>query len=341
MKKLFDQMITHLEQGENVVLCSILASSGSTPRGAGAKMAVFEDGSICGTIGGGNVEYLTMEKAMEVHKTHETVSEAFILRPNQVRDIGMICGGDVNVYFQFFSADDREALEVLRHIRSLLGLNQNTWLILEMDDHAVLEMGTYDENSGLYHIKNIPLETIRPMLRSRAMLSLGQTRLYVEPLSQCGMVYIFGGGHVGQALCPVLAKVGFRVTMVENRPKFADPAFFPGAEQVVLDDYSDIRKTLPIGKDDYVVIMTPGHAFDRVVLDQALWTDACYIGVIGSRGKIAKTNEILLSQGHTEDDLKRITAPIGLSIQAETPDEIAISIAGQLIRKRAERGHME
>ena len=340
MKKLFGQMISHLEQGENVVLCSILASSGSTPRGAGAKMAVFEDGGICGTIGGGNVEYLAIQQAMEVHKTHQTMSKGFILRPNQVQDIGMICGGDVNVYFQFFDAADPKNLELFRHIYALLGLNRNTWLILEMDNDEVLEMGTYDEEDGLYNIRKIPFETIKPMLRSRAMLAIGENRLYVEPLSQCGMVYVFGGGHVGQALCPVLAKVGFRVTMVENRPQFANPAFFPGAEAVVLDDYSDIRKTLPITKHDYVVIMTPGHAFDRVVLDQALWTDACYIGVIGSRRKIAKTNEILLSQGHREEDLTRITAPIGLEISAETPDEIAISIAAQLIAKRAELGRL-
>lgn len=341
MKKLFGQMIAHLEQGENVVLCSILASSGSTPRGAGAKMAVFEDGSICGTVGGGNVEYLTMQQAMEVHKTHETMSKGFILRPNQVQDIGMICGGDVNVYFQFFGANDANQLAVLKHIDSLLGLNRNTWLILEMDNDAVLEMGTYDDIDGLFNIQRSTFEELKPMLCSRAMLRKGDTKLYVEPLSQCGMVYIFGGGHVGQALCPVLAKIGFRVTMVENRPQFANPAFFPGAQNIILDDYTDIRKNIPIGPNDYVIIMTPGHAYDRVVLDQALWTEACYIGVIGSRRKIAKTNEILLAQGHKEEDLTRITAPIGLEIAAETPDEIAISIAAQLIAKRAELGHLK
>ena len=140
---------------------------------------------------------------------------------------------------------------------------------------------------------------------------------------------------MGRALCPVLASVGFRVCVVENRPGLCDSSRFPGAMAVLQDDCKDIRKTIPITKDDYVAIMTPGHADDRNILDQVLWTPARYIGVIGSRKKIAATNAYLLSHGHSEDDLRRIVSPIGLPIQAQTPEEIAISIAAQLIAHRA------
>ena len=102
MKELFEQILHALERGENVVLCSILASSGSAPRGAGAKMAVFPDGTALGTIGGGAVERIAQQQALELFRTGASYCQAFCLAPNQVNDIGMICGGTVTVYFRFF-----------------------------------------------------------------------------------------------------------------------------------------------------------------------------------------------------------------------------------------------
>ena len=102
MKELFEQILHALERGENVVLCSILASSGSAPRGAGAKMAVFPDGTALGTIGGGAVERIAQQQALELFRTGASYCQAFCLAPNQVNDIGMICGGTVMVYFRFF-----------------------------------------------------------------------------------------------------------------------------------------------------------------------------------------------------------------------------------------------
>ena len=100
MKNLFASMLTRLHLGENVVLCCILASSGSTPRGAGAKMAVFADGTTLGTVGGGAVELHAIAEAARVHQTGEGGVKGYCLAPNEVADIGMICGGNVTVYTQ-------------------------------------------------------------------------------------------------------------------------------------------------------------------------------------------------------------------------------------------------
>ncbi len=335
MIHLFQQMLTQLKNGSPAVLCSIIASSGSVPRGAGAKMAVFPDGSFCGTIGGGSVEYCAIQKALEVHKTGLDTQESFLLHPNQVQDIGMVCGGEVTVYFQRFDPKDESTLFLLRHILSRLQGNCNCWLIMALKDGRVMDFGTWDDETGLQGLRTVEEHSLLPHLCSRSVHLQGETHLYIEPLCQRGIVYIFGGGHVGRALCPVLATVNFRVCMVENRPGLCDPARFPGAMEVLQDDCKDILATIPITKDDYVVIMTPGHADDRGILNQVLWTPAHYIGVIGSRKKIAATNAWLLAQGHDPASLKRITTPIGLPIQAQTPEEIAISIAAQLIAHRA------
>ena len=136
---------------------------------------------------------------------------------------------------------------------------------------------------------------------------------------------------------PVLASVGFRVVVYDNRPDFAKPDHYPSAEQVILGDYLDIGAHLTLTENDYVCIMTPGHQADREVLLQALRSPATYIGCIGSRHKIAATNAYLMANGIPEADLSRVHAPIGLEIYGQTPAEIAVSVAAEMIRHRALR----
>lgn len=335
MKKLFRAMLRELQQGRNVVLCSIIASSGSTPRGTGAKMAVFEDGSTLGTVGGGAVEYHTELLAREIHKTRHSQSKGFLLTKNDVADIGMICGGAVTVYFQFLDAAKPETTALISHILTLLQTNANSWLILAMRDGCIWSMGTYDEKNGLQYTDALTLEQLQPMLQNRAVLQQGPLSFYIEPLVVAGTVYVFGGGHVSQELVPVLSHVDFRVVVFEERPEFCTKERFPTAVDTVLGDFANIGEKIEIKPCDYVVIMTRGHMADRTVLAQALKAHPAYVGVIGSRKKIAKTNELMWEAGLTREDTDRVHAPIGLAIGAETPAEIAISVAGELIAFRA------
>ena len=159
--------------------------------------------------------------------------------------------------------------------------------------------------------------------------------IYVEPLCHAGSVYIFGGGHVGRALVPVLATVGFRVVMYDNREELAKKENYPMASEVIFGSFSDISGKVALTANDYAVVMTPGHQADYEILSQVLGSDATYIGCIGSRTKVAKTRERLKCDGYTEEDIARVHAPIGLPILAETPEEIAISIAAEMIEHRA------
>ena len=243
MKELFTSMLQALSDGQSVVLCSILASSGSTPRGAGAKMAVFADGHTVGTIGGGAVEKCSGEKALEVLQSKQSLVQGYCLAPNQVADIGMICGGNVTVYFQYFDPADENGRALLQGILELLRGDDDSWLVYRMDGGCVSAMGTFDEAHGLRFTDCITPEALRPMLLSNAFTKKGDPGYYIEPLTQAGHAYIFGGGHVGTALAPVLASVGFRVVVCDNRPDFAKPDHYPSAEQVILGDYLD-RKIL-------------------------------------------------------------------------------------------------
>jgi xanthine dehydrogenase accessory factor len=128
------------------------------------------------------------------------------------------------------------------------------------------------------------------------------------------------------------------VTVLDDRAEFANFERFPEADTVrVLDDFEDGVDGLGIDADTYAVIVTRGHLYDRVVLGQVLKTEAAYIGMIGSRRKIDSIYRTLLKEGFTAADFQRVHAPIGLDIQAETPEEIAVSIVAELIQKRAQR----
>lgn len=327
-------MAERLSAGEDLVLVTVVASSGATPRGAGARMLVGRGGRICGTIGGGAVEYRSEHIAAEVLKEKKSGSHDFSLTKNDVQNLGMICGGDVKVYFCYIPAGDGETLALAAEAEKRFEGGQDMWLLNEISDGGRMCIYSADEGSFPYEP---PLWTKDLMSRKPQSGEREGREFYAEQINSSGRVYVFGCGHVAQELVPVLAHVGFRCVAMDDRPEFASRELFPSAEEVLLIDFQRVADYVDIGPEDYVCIMTRGHAFDTVVQAQALRTPACYIGVIGSRHKAAGVRAALKGQGFTDGQLDRIVTPIGLEIKAETPAEIAISIAGQMILHRAER----
>lgn len=337
MKQLFETLLRAMTEGRDAVLVTIAASSGSTPRGAGARMLVTAAGRECGTIGGGMVEYRAQQVAAEALQTKSSRTEDFVLRKSEVRDLGMICGGDVTVSFFYMAGGDEEIAALCRAALDAFGGGERCWLITDV---------TPGRPGGLSlcragrHLGGppVPPEVIRALgWRPGRMTAADGSVFYVETLVRPGRVYIFGGGHVAQALVPVLHGVGFRCAVLEDREEFCRPELFPGVEECRLVDMGNIDPGASITGEDMICILTRGHACDFEAEAFALGTAAGYIGVIGSRKKTEALNARLLERGFTQEDLDRATTPIGLDIRAETPAEIAVSIAAQLILHRAGR----
>jgi xanthine dehydrogenase accessory factor len=164
-------------------------------------------------------------------------------------------------------------------------------------------------------------------------------RFFVEPSFLPGTVYLFGAGHVSRPVAELAAMVDFRTVVLDDRADFANKERFPKADQIiVVPSYDNLFDGLEIERDSYLVIVTRGHLHDKTVLEQSLRMKAGYIGMIGSKRKQHLLYEELLGKGFTEDDLKRVHNPIGLDINAETPEEIAVSIVAQLILVRSQIG---
>ena len=332
MKKMFE----YLKSGIEMVLVTVVASSGATPRGAGAKMIVTEEGRIWGTIGGGAVEYRAFLMAKQVLDEKNSFGHAFSLTKDDIQNLGMICGGAVQVYFHYIPKDNVSYMEVARKALELFEKNEDFWMISNLTKSGVF--GLYSKTAGFCSLEKA--EWISPYLgRSPKVVKENEEEFFVEQVHFSERVFVFGGGHVAQELVPVLSHVGFRCVVMDDREEFANEALFPTAEKVMLIDFEKISDFVEIGENDYVCVMTRGHSYDTSVQAQILKTPASYIGVIGSASKKAAVYKKLYEMGFTEADTDRITSPIGLSIKAETPAEIAISIAGQMILHRAEKNN--
>jgi xanthine dehydrogenase accessory factor len=334
-KELCTMMVEKLSAGEDLILVTIIDESGSSPRSAGARMLVDKSGRLYDTIGGGGVEYKAIELAVKLLGQRKSGRKTYRLHRNDEEDLGMICGGDVDVYFQFIEGSDAAALALFRECRTRLDRDENLWLITDLTLLSSWVMTLYNPESSP-PLPDLSEGEVKQLTRSMPVLAdIGERRIYSEPINFAGKVFIFGGGHVAQALEPVLTGVGFRCVVFDSRPEYVTRELFPGAYELVTGDFSKIGDRITITPNDYVVIVT--HNFDAVVEEQILRHECAYVGLIGSKTKTVALKRQLAQMGFSAEILDKVHAPIGLEIKSETPAEIAISIAGEMILERARR----
>ncbi|WP_265457233.1 XdhC family protein [Enterococcus sp. HY326] len=330
MKEIFHKFWELLQDGQNVVLVTIIASGGSAPRKMGSRMLVTHEGIVTGTIGGGAVEYQSEKIAQACLKQHVTISKEFLLSPNQAADIGMICGGQVTVLCQFFTAENESAISIAAAVQQVLASDKSFYLLSSLKQGKLLLF-----LDGRWLGEELPLVDTKE-IAAGGIIEIVEESYYSEFVQEAGRVFIFGGGHVAQALVPVLHYLDFSTVILDDRPDFLTQELFPLAEERILVDLANIKTQVKITAKDYAVVMTRGHLFDLELEEQLLQTKARYIGVMGSRHKVAAHIKQLREKKFLESSIERLTMPIGLAIGAQTPNELAISIAGQLIEIRSQ-----
>lgn len=170
------------------------------------------------------------------------------------------------------------------------------------------------------------------------MICGGVMDIYIEPILPAERVFVFGGGHISLFVAKMAKMVGFEVSVIDDRPQFANPERFPEANEILAEEFFLAFPKLKVNPSSYVVIVTRGHAYDQEVLEWAVGTKARYIGMIGSRRKIQTVCESLVAKGISREKLEAVHAPIGLDIGALTPEEIAVAIVAELIQERRKTG---
>lgn len=327
MNAIFAKILYELEKKHDLVLASIVAQEGSSPRGLGALMLVGSNGRILGTVGGGAVELYCEQYALKLLREKQSGEKHFSLKQSSNDDIGMVCGGDISVWFQFVDASLPLWSELSGKLLRLLAAHRGGWLVLNMNG---LPPALLDADAVT--ISGSPLERMDSFVPGTFRRTENSVLL---PLPVKDRAIIFGGGHCAQALVPVLNRVGFRVSVMDNRPELAKPELFPDAEAVVCGDFTKLSEHIRLSPSDYIVIMTNGHCHDLDVQLQVLQNPPVYVGVIGSKSKKAFVNQKLREAGFSDEVIQKVHSPIGTEIKAVTPEEIAISIAGEMICERA------
>ena len=250
-QEVFAAVTDALERGEPAALVTIVSAVGSTPQRVGAKMLVFADGRIVGTIGGGCYENDAFWKAREAITSRKPQLVHYELDDDFAQETGLVCGGQMSVY--------------------------------------------------------------------------------IEPIEPSPELYVVGAGHVGFCLANMAQDLGFQVHVVDDREKFANRERFPSATEVVAEDIPAWLERTNIPAHAYVVVVTRGHTNDLDAMRTLLPKELRYLGLIGSRAKVARISDQLLAEGVNPQLLTQVNAPIGLDIGAVTPQEIAVSILAELI----------
>lgn len=306
---------------------------------AESKLLLREDGSALGTVGGGTLEARALAAAQKVLAGTEAQLLEFELAQDEAAESGMICGGRCALLVEPI-APDRQA-EVFAVVAEAERSRDAALLVTVFEPEGQPRKLAFSPGRGLTGTTGdagmdaMLAETAQECLASeRPRYATEPIRAHYDPILPHPVAFIFGAGHVAVPVAHLADLVGFRVIVVDDRADFANRERFPRVHEVVVAGVDDAFRQLAIEEDGYVVAVTRGHAMDEEVVAEALRTPARYVGMIGSRRKVAAVTERLRKRGFTEEALGRIHAPIGIDIGADTVEEIAVSIVAELIAVR-------
>ena len=353
MEDIYSEIVRLLGSGTPASLATIIQVTGSSPRGLGSKYLVPKASPTLGSVGGGCLEARVWDGAMESLEKTKSSLMRFTLDDESMEDSGLICGGTVTILIEPLQSEEGNHLPIYQKIKEMRERGEEGLLASVVSrggapvsvQGSKLLYGTGGEKWGFLSEGEALEDQIRRWFEEnpirelgvQSFLSNGQSiEILLEPIQMDPTLYIFGAGHLAQALSPLGKMADFRVVVIDDRPMFANSERFPEADQVLVEPFEMVFDKLEINPRSYVVIVTRGHLYDGEVLEQAVQTDAGYIGMIGSKRKIAVLYKDLMKKGIKKHLLDRVHAPIGLHIHSETPAEIAISIMAELIKVRAE-----
>jgi xanthine dehydrogenase accessory factor len=337
---------THLQQNQKVVLMVVVESNGSSPGRQGFKMAVSEDGTLFQSIGGGVMEVnlvetakeflvLTDEEALKKHGHSTVFGEYQVHRKNSEYSSGMICSGKQRVVFVKINPSE---LNKIRSFSSALTKNRKG--IFSISDHGLViytpkmtNWAEYFSDEDLSSINGDFFDKFWAVIDGKFLVAYTFNDWgYSEKLGCENKILIIGGGHCALALSELMSKLDFNITVFDDRPNLNTLEKNEFANRVeIIESYEQIGDLIDPDTNTYVVVMTLGYKFDEIVIRQLFHKDFKYFGVLGSKSKMKTLLKTLEKDGFDKQKLAEIRTPIGLPINSHTPEEIAVSIAAEII----------
>ncbi len=337
-REIFQTIIEFSERERSFTLAQVLKTEGSTPVKVGSKAIIDSSGNIFGTIGGGLVEAETQRRAIEACNSKRPILYDFYLEGENTQDHDPICGGRMRILVDPIVNDQKDCY--LQALQTLQNRQRGVVLTLIHSNEAVNVTRQFFAKDAIpQKFDFLDAEVIQACLHCQTpqyieSKSTGGEAL-LEPIISQSLLLIVGGGHIGQALAYQASLIDFDITVIDDRPEFTQPHLFPDGVTTCCGDMVKELATYECNQDTYIVIVTRGHQYDAEALQACIHKPVAYIGMIGSKRKVALIRDkFLTTKQASPDEWDRIYAPIGLDIGALTVPEIAASITAQLIAVR-------
>jgi xanthine dehydrogenase accessory factor len=352
MKNIYVRLSEKLKEKTPLALATIVDTQGSTPQVTGASALFSPQGLLEGTLGGGLLEADAQKEVIRALKEKTSGVFQFSLR-DDISEEGAICGGDVRILIDTAPDKYRNAFHVLSQSLEQRKPGILATFISELAKRKVSLLRFWIEKKEKYdaalekHFSFFQDEIDGVFLKGRPRLLKIRENvfpekginnlLFLDPVFPLPQLVIAGAGHIGQALSHLGSLLSFDVTVIDDRPGYANRERLPDADHIVVKDIGQAIRDFSISSDTFVVIVTRGHQHDAEALRQCISSDAAYIGMIGSIRKIELMRKKFLEEGWaTLRQFNRVHAPIGININSKTVEEIAVSIAAQLVQVRSQ-----
>jgi xanthine dehydrogenase accessory factor len=350
MKNIYLQYLDQQYENSSLILATVTRTHGSTPQKPGSAALFGTKGLITGTVGGGIVEGKVLKIAMDAIQSKESGHYLFDLANDISNTEEAICGGQISIlvdanpanHVSVFgqakrSLDDRipgvmitmvtrftqETVLINRYWMSKTIVPQIPDPFLEKIEPVVLEMIS-ENNPSDYREMELAIPGEEP-----------SSEFFLEPVFPLPQLVIAGAGHIGKTLSHLGNLLGFDVTVIDDRQEYANIENLPDASHIIVKDIGEAMQEIKKGDDTYVVIVTRGHKDDAEALKPCIGSDLAYTGMIGSRKKISAMRMNFIDKGWaTASQWDKIFAPVGIDINSRTVEEIAVSIAAQLVLVR-------
>lgn len=335
MDDLYHRLATALCAGEKLVLAVIVRQSGSTPRGPGTAMLLLENGQWEGTVGGGSVEQAARQMARDALENGRSFVHSFSLDSHTTQSHS---SGKVQILFAALSGKDPAHQNTAEALCRLLPTD--CWLMVSLSTAGQASpalLGPGGILAGNAEFLEGYDGSLAPLLQERPVLHSGHKHLIFSlPMAEPGRAFVFGGGHVAQSLVPLLAGLNFHCILVDDRAELANSRVFPLAQEILCAPFPEVLPQLSLTSRDYIAVMTREPASDYLVLAEVLRSPAQYIGMLGSHKKAyGIRNQLMAERGFGHRELGRIRTPIGLPLGGESPAEVALSIAAEMVMVRS------
>jgi len=306
MREVLDELNAWTREGEEIAIATVVETWGSSPRPLGSKMLVTRSGKMAGSVSNGCIEGAVFEEAQKVLKSGTPKVAAFGVADDVAFEVGLACGGHIEVFIQPLSRVHRRLVDML-----------------DRDQPATLRTNLESGDAEL--IEGTP---------SGSELARRDGDVFIEPFRRPAHLVIIGAIHIAIPLHRLAKLMGYRVTVVDARAKFATRERFPDADELIVAWPDEAMSKLVVDNSTYVVILTHDPKFDLPALRSVLKKDAGYIGAIGSRKTNQNRFDSLRNEGFSEEQLARVHGPIGLDLGGRGAEETALGILAEITAVR-------